>query len=229
MQSQEPGLITAVDVWKFAHILLFVYWLGADLGVFLLAKAAQRGDLTFDQRAIVLRMALRIDVLPRLSFALMFPVGLELGAARGLVDPTAGERALAWAVSAVWVAIVIGMVRAQDPARVKALKHANLALHWLLFLAVGVIGVASVLGRGPFPAGWFGWKILLFALIFFCGIMIDREFDPVAPAFARLAAEGSKPDIERAITRGIDRSIVWVLALYALVVVIAFLGTARPF
>ena len=221
-------MITDIDVWKFVHILLFVYWLGADLGVFLLALAAKQSDLTFDQRAIALRMAMKIDVLPRLSFALMFPVGLELCAAKGLVEPSVAERALSWAVSAVWVAIVLGMVRTQVPARAKALKHANVVLHWVLFLVVGVIGMTSVLGHGPFPAGWLGWKILLFALIFFCGIMIDREFDPMAPAFARLAAEGSKPDIEHAISRAVDRCIRWVLTLYALVIVIAFLGTARP-
>jgi hypothetical protein len=221
-------LITDIDVWKFIHILLFVYWLGADLGVFLLTKAAQRSDLTYDQRVITLRMALKIDILPRLSFALMFPVGLELSAALGLVEPSPATRISSWAVAALWVAIVIGMVRAPQPARASALKHANVVLHWALFVVVGAIGVTSVLGHGPFPTGWLGWKILLFGLIFLCGIMIDREFEPVAPAFVRLAAGGSKPDIERAIKSAIDRSIAWVLILYALVVVIAFLGTARP-
>ena len=221
-------MITDIDVWKFIHILLFVYWLGADLGVFMLARAAQRSDLTFDQRVISLRMAMRIDILPRLSFALMFPVGLELSAALGLLQPSLATRTVSWAVSALWVAIVIGMARSEGKRGAAALRHANVLLHWGLFVVVGVIGVTSALGHGPFPAGWLGWKILLFAPIFFCGIMIDREFDPVAPAFARLATEGSKPDIEQAITSAIDRSIAWVLALYGLVVVIAFLGTARP-
>ena len=220
-------MITDVDVWTFVHILLFVYWLGADLGVFLLAKAAERSDLTFDQRVIALRMALKIDVMPRLSFALMFPVGLELAAARGLVEPAAGLRVVAWAASAVWVAIVIAMTRSEGSAA-DPLRKANVALHRLLFVVVTAIGATSVLGLGPFPSGWLGWKILLFGLIFFCGIMIDREFAPVSPAFARLGAEGSTPAIERDIRGAIDRSIRWVLALYTLVLVIAFLGTARP-
>jgi len=221
-------LITDIDVWKFIHILLFVYWLGADLGVFMLARAARRSDLTFDQRAISLRMALKIDTMPRLSFALMFPVGLELSAALGLVEPGLATRTISWVIAALWVAIVIGMVRTEGKREAAALRRANVLLHWALFVVVGAIGVASVLGRGPFPAGWLGWKILLFAPIFFCGIMIDRRFEPVAPAFARLAAEGSRPDIEQAIRSAIDRSIAWVLTLYALVVAVAFLGTARP-
>ena len=221
-------MITDIDAWKFIHILLFVYWLGADLGVFMLARVARRSDLTFDQRVLALRMALKIDMLPRLSFALMFPVGLELSAALGLVEPGLSTRIVAWTVSAIWVAIVVGMVRTEGGSRAAALRQANVLLHWALLIVVGAIGVTSVLGRGPFPAGWLGWKILLFALIFFCGIMIDRRFEPVAPAFARLAAEGSRPDIEHAIQSAIDRSIAWVLALYALVVAVAFLGTARP-
>lgn len=51
----------SLNLWKFAHILLFVYWLGADLGVFLLARAAKRADLSFEQRALLLKMALLID------------------------------------------------------------------------------------------------------------------------------------------------------------------------
>ena len=71
--------------------------------------------------------------------------------------------------------------------------------------------------------------MLLFALIFVCGIMIDRRFAPMAPAFAQLAATGSTPELERTITKAVDEAVHWVLALYALVIVIAFLGTARPF
>ena len=58
------------QLWVFVHILLFVYWLGGDLGVFLLAKAAKRPDLSFAERAFALRMAIMIDLVPRLCFAM---------------------------------------------------------------------------------------------------------------------------------------------------------------
>jgi hypothetical protein len=222
-------MITAIDVWKFIHILLFVYWLGADLGVFLLALTSKRSELSFAERALALKMAMVIDVMPRLSFALMFPVGLELAAAKGYVEPTALVRAVSWLISAVWVGIVIGMTKLEGKPVAHSLAKANAALHAILLVVVVGIGASSVLGHGPFPAGWLGWKILLFGLIFFCGIMIDREFKPMVPAFTRLATEGSKPAIERDITRAVNGAVVWVLALYALVAGVAFLGTAKPF
>ncbi len=222
-------MISAIDVWKFVHILLFVYWLGADLGVFLLALASKRSNLSFAERALALKMAMVIDVMPRLSFALMFPVGLELAAAKGYVEPSALARSASWLISAGWVSIVIGMTKLEGKPVAHTLAKANAALHWVLLFVVVGIGASSVLGHGPFPAGWLGWKILLFGLIFFCGIMIDREFKPMLPAFTRLATEGSRPDIERDITRAVNGAVVWVLALYALVAGVAFLGTAKPF
>jgi hypothetical protein len=222
-------VISAIDVWKYIHILLFVYWLGADLGVFLLALATKRSNLSFAERALALKMAMVIDVMPRLSFALMFPVGLELAAAKGYVEPSALARGASWLISAAWVSIVIGMTKLDRKPVAHALAKANAALHWaLLFVVVG-IGASSVLGHGPFPAGWLGWKVLLFGLIFFCGIMIDREFKPMLPAFTRLATAGSQPGIEADISRAVNGAVRWVLMLYALVAGIAFLGTAKPF
>ena len=86
-------------IWVFIHVMLFVYWLGGDLGVFLLAKAAKRPDLSFAERAFALKMAVQIDLIPRLCFTLMFPVGLQLSASGGFAAiPN-------WALTLAWVAI----------------------------------------------------------------------------------------------------------------------------
>jgi hypothetical protein len=193
------------------------------------AQAAKRSTLTYPQRSTALQLALKVDIAPRLSFALMFACGLELAAAKGLVEPAGWQRALAWAASIAWVSFVVGMMRFEGRPLAAYCKHANEVLHLVLFVVFGWLGVASAAGYGPFPAGWLGWKVLLFALIFPCGVMIDRRFAPMAPAFAQLAAGGSTPELERTITKAVDEAVHWVLALYALVIVIAFLGTARPF
>ena len=70
-------------VWVFIHVMLLVYWLGGDLGVFVLARAAKRPELSFAERAFALKMAVTIDLVPRLCFTVMFPVGLHVAASGG--------------------------------------------------------------------------------------------------------------------------------------------------
>ena len=214
-------------IWVFVHVMLLVYWLGADLGVFLLAKAAKRPELSFAERAFALQMAIRIDLVPRLCFTVMFPVGLHVTASGGFaVVPTAAF-VLAWAVSFAWIALLVALGRHEGKPLAARLNHWHLGLQALLLVIVGAIGISSWLGHGPLPGGWFAAKIVLFALIFAMGIGIDFAFRPIGPAFARLATEGSKPDIENTIGIAVDGAIRYVLGLYALLIAIAFLGVTK--
>jgi hypothetical protein len=54
-------------------------------------------------------------------------------------------------------------------------------------------------------------------------------FRPIGPAFAELATRGSQPEIEQPISRAVDGAIRYVLALYGLIVIIAFLGVTKIF
>lgn len=217
------------QIWVYLHIMLFVYWLGADLGVFLLAKAAKKPDLSFAERAFALRMAVMIDLVPRLCFAVMFPVGLHVTASGGFAPVPGWALALSWAVSAVWIALLAAMGRREGTPAGAALARVNLALQALLCLLIGALGVMALAGHGPLPGGWYGAKVFLFACVFALGIGIDVAFRPVGPAFMRLASEGSSPQIEAEVSRGIDGAVRVVLALYLLLALIAFIGVAKPF
>ncbi len=221
--------MTEHNLWVFAHILLLVYWLGADLGVFVLAKAAKRSELSFAERAFALKMAVAIDVTPRLCFAVMFPVGLHVTQSGGFAVVPSWAFGVAWAISLGWIALLISIGRNEGKPLGEQLNRLHLILQGALLLVVGWIGIQALLGHGPLPGGWYAAKIVLFALIFAMGIGIDFAFRPIMPAFMRLAAEGSKPDIEATIGRSVDGAIRYVLGLYGLLLVIAFLGVTKPF
>lgn len=216
-------------LWVFAHVLLFVYWLGGDLGVFLLAKAAKRTDLSFAERVFALRMAVLIDLVPRLCFALMLPVGLHVTSSGGFANIPDWALGLAWGVAALWVGLLLAMGKFEGTPRGEQLANANLALQAALLLTLGTLGVSAVLGMGPLPGGWLGAKVLLFAAIFAASIGIDLAFRPIGPAFAELSAEGSQPHIEARISAAVDGAIRYVLVLYALIIGIAFLGITQFF
>ena len=94
----------------------------------------------------------------------------------------------------------------------------------MVFVAFG----ASLLLRGSIVPAWLAWKIILFGAIFFVAIGIDVGFRPVILAFGRLAAEGSNPEVEEAIRRPINASLVVVSVLYLLLLTISFLGLVKP-
>jgi hypothetical protein len=208
-------------LWVFVHVMLLVYWLGADLGVLLLAKAAKRAELSFAERAFALRMAVTIDLVPRLCFAVMFPVGLHVTASGGYALIPTWAFVLSWSVSAGWIALLVALGRNEGTPRGTSLNRIHLALQAVLLLVIGWLGISAMLG------GWFGAKLVLFALIFAMGIGIDFAFRPIGPAFARLASEGSRPEIEAVIGSAIDGAIRYVLGLYALLIAIAFLGITK--
>ena len=216
-------------LWIFLHLLLFVYWLGGDLGVFILAKAAKRSDLSFAERAFALRMAIMIDLVPRLCFAVMFPVGLHVTASGGYALIPDWAFVLAWLTSLAWISLLFAIGNNEGTPRGAQLGHLNLALQAVLLVVLGALGITALLGLGPLPGGWFGAKILLFALIFAASIGIDLAFRPIGPAFAALATQGSQPDIERAIAASVDGAIRYVILLYLLIAAIAFLGVTKFF
>ena len=216
-------------IWVFLHLLLFVYWLGGDLGVFILAKAAKRTDLSFAERAFALRMAIMIDLVPRLCFAVMFPVGLHVTASGGFALIPDWAILLAWLIAAGWIGLLFAIGRHEGTAKGAQLAHLNLALQAIFLVVLSTLGITALLGIGPLPGGWFGAKILLFALIFAASIGIDFAFRPIGPAFAALAAQGSQPDIERDISAAVDGAIRYVILLYLLIAAIAFLGVTKFF
>ena len=222
-------MINAHTVGVYVHILLLVFWLGADLGVLLLALQAKRPELSFAERAFALRMATVIDFSPRLCFALMFPVGLAISSSGGWVDPPAWLTALVWALSFGWIGLLFALHNTAGTPRGAALNRLHLTLQGVMFLIVGGIGISSLTGHGPFPSGWLGAKVLLFGVIFGFGIGIDYAFRPVVPAFVQLATTGSSPAVENAIRTGVIGSIRYVLALYAVLMIVAFLGVTKPF
>jgi hypothetical protein len=122
-------------IWVFIHILLLVFWLGTDLGVFILARAARRADLSFPQRAVLLQYGMVIDVIPRICLTISFPVGLHLTASMGYLSPPPAVFAAAWAIGLGWLALLYAMHKAEGTPRQARLSSLNLALQGVLGLA----------------------------------------------------------------------------------------------
>jgi hypothetical protein len=217
------------EIWKFLHLLMFVFWLGTDMGVFICAKKSTDPRYSFETRITLLTTALWIELLPRTMWKAALPLGAMLSQNLGLLDISSASMALLWIFSIGWWAISAGsVVFGEKPLGPKLGKINN--------VIIGIVGVALIAlallnaqGTGPFnpAAGWLLWKVGLFGLVNLMILVMLVVFEPIGPAFGRLAVEGSKPEIEQTITAVMNRSIVTIWSTYAMIAFIAFIGTTK--
>lgn len=213
----------------FFHLLLFVLWLGGDLGVFVLGQHFRRRHYSLPERLTLLRLLVIVDLGPRSAWALMVPSSLTLLAAGGWWPrlPLALVAA-SWVVGLVWLALVWDAhrhdrtPRATRDRRIEAWLRYGLAAFYL-----GLGGVSLAAGA-PLAPAWLAAKALLFGLVFAAAIMIDRRFKPVGPLLTALIDKGSSDATEVPLRRVMDATRRWVLLLYALLIAIAWAGTVKP-
>lgn len=210
----------------FAHVLLFVFWLGTDVGVFLAARISEKGELSTETRATVLKLGMVLDRLPRSALTLIMPTGLQLAADAGRLPLGDGVMLTVWAISLVWLAILwTGFLKPETPTEQRAMLF-NFAMNALLALAV--TGYAIWLLTSTDVQTWLAVKILLVGLIFFTGVALDAMFKPAVDAFVEIVAKGGSPERDDRYSRAISPVYKLVLAIYAFVLVAAYLGVAKP-
>jgi hypothetical protein len=213
--------------WLYAHILLLVFWLGADVGVYLSMIFIRDSRLDYRTRATIIRLAFYIDLAPRFAFALMIPVGIELARGIGLVTRSGGLRAAAWSVGLAWCALHATALLRKGSALAATMRRANVAFEAVAGAALSALGGAALAGFGPAWPPWFATKLLLFGLIFLVVLGIDTKFQPFTMLLSTGPA-GPTAGQEAAIRRATDLTLAWALLLYALILAIAFLGKVKP-
>ncbi|MCS6986341.1 MAG: hypothetical protein NZM40_02735 [Sphingomonadaceae bacterium] len=212
------------------HLLLLVVWLGGDIGVFLLGQHFRRRHAyALETRLVLLRLLVALDMGPRSAWALMVPSSLLLLKFGpwwpGLPDW------LLWAgvgAGVGWLALIWqAHLRQGTPAAERA-RAIEGWLRWVLAGFYLALGVRSLLNGGEPLVGFVAWKAILFGLIFVAAILIDVAFRPVGPQLAALIAQGSSDATEVPLRRTMDRTRVFVLMVYALLLLVSFVGVVRP-
>jgi hypothetical protein len=209
--------------------LLFVYWLGADLGVFYSSKYVVDPLLSLETRRTVMKALHFIDLFPRMTLVLMLPVGATLALAGGYAALPPGWAApilaVLWVAGLAWFYLVVTIYGGASPG----LLRLDYGVRYVVIAGLLVLGIASLTGHGPVTPGsdWLALKLIIYALIVALGLGIRATFKPFAVAFGKLVSAGSTPEIEQAMRQAHARVRPVVLALWAALVVEAYLGIAK--
>lgn len=218
----------------YLHILLFTYWLGSDIGVFYASRFAVNPNVSPQGRSIAMKIMHMVDLAPRVCLILMLPSGVTLMAASPFGrDIFAGwPLALAWIGGLAWLAVMLAAFF-RAPA-----KHAELVARadWVVrsLATLGLLGAAGYAFIVDKPFGvetnpkWLAGKVAAYALCIGAGMMIRVSLRPFGPAFRTLTTSGSTPEVEATISGAMRRAIPWVIAIWILVALAAFLGVVKP-
>ena len=211
------------------HLLLFVLWLGGDLGVFVLGQNFRRRHYSLPERLTLLRMLVTIDMGPRSTWALMVPSSLTLMFAGGWWPSLPLAAVLAgWVIGLFWLWLVWDAHAHDMTPRAARDRRIEGWLRWALMAFYLGLGGVSLATGAPLAPQWLATKAMLFGVIFAAAIMIDHKFKPVGKQLTALIEQGSSDATEIPLRSTMDGTRRWVLLVYALLFAISWLGVVKP-
>jgi hypothetical protein len=213
---------------KLAHILLFVYWLGGDIGVFHSAGYVRSARYSIEARRTAQKILVWVDQIPRYCLVLMLPVGYSLAAELGAVRLPPAFFVLLWVIAAAWLWMVWAIHHFQGSALGERLRRIDLGWRWVLLFGLLWDAWTGFRGTGHLLTDWISLKFLIFALILFCGIMLRLLGKNTAATLREIFATGSTPELEARVQHAAARTRPFVLAIWALLVCAAWIGISKP-
>ncbi|WP_107657007.1 hypothetical protein [Nocardia suismassiliense] len=223
--------------WIVLHLVLFVFWLGGDLGVFYSSRFVINPALTPPARATALSIMSGLDLAPKICLVLFLPSGITLMA----LEPH-GASAFGidlfpwWFVTAVWIFaavwLTLTVLAHRTHGQLAAVRRADLFLRFAVITAMTGSGVYALLAHEPFGVTtnprWLGGKILLYTLAIAAGLGIRMTLRPFGPAFGTLMTTGSSEPVERTLRRSVDGCLPYVWLIWGSVLAAAALGVFKP-
>jgi hypothetical protein len=220
--------VSGYSIWQYLHILLFVYWLGADLGVFLASRYVARADLPLEERLRFLELLLKIDMGPRTALILIVPVGFQLATQLGIAPFASGAMPLIWLAALAWLGLAWWLyANARTPA---AQPLARLDQGVRVAVSVGFTGLGawSWFAGTPLEARWLAAKFVLFACVVVIGLLLRVTIRDWVRGFGMLRAGEDAATADGLILGAYQRATGLARALWLLVAAVAFLGVTKP-
>lgn len=211
--------------WLYLHILLLVFWVGTDLGVFLAARYSERTDLSIETRQTVLELGMKLDRLPRTALVLIIPSGVMLASGSGFVLLDGLSLVALWGLAVIWLVILWQGFLSLNPA----VQARSAKINWWLNLVAAVLTLlsAAILYLNDTAPAWLILKIAIVGGIFVVGFLLDFLFGPAMGLFAQVCAEPSRSELSAEYGKALVPVYWTVIVIYVLALAAAALGVFK--
>lgn len=219
-------MLDSYQLLRFTHVLLFAYWLGADLGVFLAGGVMSRPGLPVPERNRIRGLLMDIDLAPRIALIGMLPVGFQLALSWGAPLPATWVPAV-WLLAAIWIAMALAIHFGHGRGYVPRLLKLDLWLRVALLTAFCALAWRQWSGPDAQTPMWLILKFVVVAAIVVDGMVLRIYSGQWRLAMDRFAA-GDVPGGEALLKIRRRKAASAALVMWALVALAAYLGAVKP-
>lgn len=217
--------MTDIALFTLLHLLVFVYWLGGDLGAFYTSRFLIMPGVSADRRLLAARIVGDVDMAPRTALILTLPTGLILAQSRGWIDLSLPLMAAVWILSLGWLALAWA-VHGRHGAAPPLWRQTDLALRWLLIIALTASAAWNMAGGGDL-ALFLSLKLVVLAACTALGLYIRAVLKPLGPALAGL--NGPDPaSAETSLATTLNRARPLVACIWVLLITATLLALFKP-
>jgi hypothetical protein len=214
-----------VSLLTLLHVLVFVYWLGGDLGAFYTSGFMTDPKRSVAERMMAIKILNNIDMAPRTTLILAYPTGLALAWAKGWVEIPGYMPLIAAILFLGWLALAWAVHLQHGGGGV--LKRIDLTIRYVIVLAFALGGIAGLTGLRTMPL-FIAIKLCLMAGCVTLGLIVRRQLVPLFGAVRTMTTSGPTPETDAIILGVNNRARVSVISIWVLVLLAAFLGIATP-
>ena len=226
VEGANDGL-TAYELTRYMHQLLFVYWIGPDIGVYYLSHRITDPQLSVGQRLAAAQVMAQVDLIPRVCLSLMLTVGGILTEFVGIPHPT-WQMAGIVLLGPVWLAMVLIIYFRRGTALGDAMTKIDFYFRAFMIVAVlASVGWSFSTGRLT-DTPWVGSKLVLFAVILLFGLLMRLRVGPLMAGLGKLASEGASAATDQMMAASLKRTKPYVLAMWAAILLAALAGVVKP-
>lgn len=225
--SFKSGGIGVLDQALFAliHVLVFVYWLGGDLGAFYTSHFLTRADVSADRRLMAASIVGDVDMAPRTALILTLPTGLMLAESKGWLS-------LGWPIvagillaSLIWLGLAwkIHLGGVTLPRWTKSL---DTIIRYGVITGLCGVSFLAVFADLSIPL-FIALKCLALAGCIALGLFIRVVLKPLGPALMGLNGPDSAT-AEANLAQTLNRARPLVVGIWVLLTLAALLGLWTP-
>ena len=214
--------------WLIFHVLILVYWLGADISVFYGSSQLTNNKNSIETRLAIIKIISFVNWFPNIANILIFPVGIMLLVGLGYFSEVGELIYLVWVPFFFWFFFITGSITQRGTYIGKVYSYLDTSMRIILicfvYLGVSFLYFLDVI----LIEEWVLLKFYLYGFILICSFGIRYSYSDFTPTFKKLIENGSTPEIEKKLNLSRNKVKPWVISLWVGLVLLSYIGISKP-